>query len=72
MTHVLISTIILYAKEAKNVQVTCILLYIGLKSTTLLFSFVFFLQDANFPFHIPKMCIHLAPFISPYAQSMYI
>lgn len=63
----------LYAKK-KNVFV-CLLflgLYFRLKSTMLLF-LVFFSQDANFPFHTPpQKNVHLTPFISSYAQSMYI
>lgn len=57
MNHVLtdLKYIILYAKlGSQDVQVSCILLYIGLKSTMLHFSFVFILQDAPFPFYIPK------------------
>lgn len=52
-------SIILYVKlGSQNVQVSCILLYIGLKSTMLLFflfSFVFlFTKCPFFPFHITK------------------
>lgn len=48
-----------------------ILLYIGIKEHNVNFSFCLHRMSPS-PFHLPKMLIHLAPFISLDAQSMYI
>lgn len=72
MNLLLISNSILYAKTRKP-KCTSELYFIAYwKKEHNLLSFVFFLQDARFPFHMQKCYLILLLFISLYAQSTYI